>query len=123
MADHTEFVELALELISEEGRPITLKQMGTAPVDPDKPWKGNTAATSLSDTFGCFVPAAGSDLGEEWIDKELLKRCERVCLVPGTEVAAQADTIYDDGIEWKVEWVHALKPATQTIVVAFGVSR
>lgn len=127
MADHTEFVELAVELISEEGRLVTLQQVRTNPSDPLKPWKGSNGATDdvATDIPAVFLPVSGTtEFGQDWIDKELLRNCDEVCLIaPGAVEYDVANLLVDAGVVWKINWIKKLRPATQTILYAMGVAR
>lgn len=128
MADHTEFVELALELISEEGRLITLQKLGTGAADPAKPWNGSstpTVASSVSNVPAIFVPVIGKDLGVIVKDQELLKKVQQVAIAaPVAEgLELTTDRILDGSETWRVEWAQVLKPADKTIMYLFGVKR
>lgn len=128
MADHTEFVVLAQELILEEGRLVTFQKLGAGPADANKPWKGAGAPTVVSQVASVpavFVPATGSDLGRMVTDEELLKRVEQVALVaPVQEGFDSFHRILDtDSQLWKIEWMQVLKPASQTILYVVGVKR
>lgn len=126
MADHTEFVELAQELISEEGRSVRLLTISSTPVDPLKPQRGSLGADSIvASPFAVFVPAAGSKFGSEWFDTELFRNCEQICLVAGTvndwknvHFVQEADDT-----RWRVILISCLKPANQAVLYMFGVAR
>lgn len=129
MADHTEFVELAKELLAEEGRTITLQELDATAADPSKPWNGPgvpTVKTEYVAVPAVFVPAYGRDLSMLVKDDELLKKVKQVALVsPVAEglhdkIARIVDT---DGSFWKVSWGQALRPANQTIIYLFGVEQ
>lgn len=129
MADYTEFVELAKELLTEEGKLVTLQQLGTSSSNSDKPWKGIEQADIASEykNVPCVVIAPiGKDLGIIVADKELLKRSTKVAIT-----AAVAEGLEDkiarikdsDGTIWKVIGAQCLRPAEQTILYIFGIAR
>lgn len=127
MSDHTEFVELAQELIAEEGRAITLQTLGATPADATKPWRGPAAPTVTTDedVIGVFLPISSmDDLGFIAKDDDLLKRADQVLLVAPTMVDLRnMDRVLDKSVVWKVEWVKVLEPGDQVILYAFGVCR
>lgn len=129
MADYTEFVELANELLLEEGKLITLQQFGSNVPDPTKPWNGTSSADIIQEfkqVPAIFVPVIGKDLGIIVQDKELLKRVKQVAIV-----SAVAENLEDkitkikdhDNSIWKIVWCQCLRPAEQTIFYLFGVER
>lgn len=129
MADHSEFVALANELLQEEGRKITLQVLSSAALDPNKPWNGPgspTVLTKYENVYSVFVPPFGRELGSLVGDVELFKKAEKVALVqPVAEgLEEKINTILDtDGSVWRITVSQALKPAEQTILYCFGVAR
>ena len=127
MADHARFVSLANKLIAKQGRAVGLYKIDKTATDPDTPWKGSggqQARIGTGDVFAVYVPVAGSELGIEFIDKELLRNCDEVCLIGGSDLPFNtAEIIKDNGVDWKVNWIRELKPADKSILVAYGVSR
>lgn len=126
MADHTEFVELAQELIAEEGRLVKFLTISADPVDPTMPWKGSASADTLTaEQQAVFVPAAGSKFGGDWMDTELFKGADQICLVAGGSIPLEGVHLIQesDNTKWKVKFVSRLKPADQTILYMFAVTR
>lgn len=129
MADHSEFVELAKELLAEEGTLVDLQELGTESRDSKKPWLGMAEENVVMEhrKVPClYVPVIGKDLGIIVQDKEMLKRSQKVAIVaPFKEQMEDKITrIKDsDGTIWKVVWSQALRPAEQTIIYLFGVAR
>lgn len=126
MATYADFIALAQRLIALRGRTCSLVKMSAAAADPTKPWNGPGAPTELAraDVIGCFVPKSGTDLGQGFISKEQLKRCQEVVLVaPGEEDYTAFGVLLDDAVRWKVEWVQVLKPGPVPVLYALGVSR
>ena len=129
MANHSEFVELAHELLSEEGSLVDLQELGTESRDSAKPWLGMAQDNVVMEhrKVPCvYVPVIGKDMGIIVHDKELLKRSQKVAIVaPFKEQMEDKITrIKDsDGTIWKVVWSQALRPAEQTIIYLFGLAR
>jgi hypothetical protein len=127
--DYTEMASVAQELIDDNGRDVTIIRFGQTPADSNKPWKGNTtprATPDATDTVkGCFVPLAGSGLGIDTIDSDILKRTEEVCLVgPGATFDLRtADEVQDGSVYKKVTFVQMLKPADTVLMYYIGVER
>lgn len=127
MSDHSDFIALAQELIAEEGRAITVQQLGATPADNAKPWQGpaTPTVTTDADVFGVFLPVSSlQDLGFKSEDDDLIKRADQVILVPPTTVDLRdMHQVLDKSVVWKIEWVQVLEPGDQVILYAFGVSR
>lgn len=124
MADHTEFVQLAQELISEEGRAISLVRKSVTAVDRTKPWNGIVAAPPerIDNVPAVFLPASGLS-GTSVTTEEQLKRVEQVALIAPRAEDLSLMTHIIDGQEFMVEWVQVLKPAAQVCLYVFGVKR
>jgi hypothetical protein len=128
--DYSEDLALAKELIAEYGRSVTVQHLSAGSATSDTPWKG--AGTPTVDkshrTMGAFLPLSGSnDLGKLVRDKELLKRCEQVVLIPGTGKSStdlgDFVRILDNATLWKIEWVKELKPGDTSLLYVMGVKR
>lgn len=132
MADHTEFLELARELISEEGRSVIFAKVGTTSSDSDRPWKGPSRAAGspppLVDTVtatAVFLPD-GSGFGKMIEGNELFKTSEQVLLVAPPESGQDLGSysvVVDGAVRWKINVTKELKPADLTVLFAMGVSR
>lgn len=115
----------ARRLIAKTGRGVTLLQLSSEAVDPDKPWKGPGKPTveKEKDIIATFVPAS-SGLGRDLVDEELLKRADQVALIAPTDEDLEAYTsIRDNNVEWKIEWMQVLKPAEQVLLYIAGMKR
>lgn len=128
MADHSEFVLLAKEMITEEGRRIKLQLLGSSAEDPSKPWKGSSYdnVELELDVGAVFVPVVGRDLGSIVQDKDLLKKAKHIAIVePIAEgLEEKVARIKDnDGTIWRVVWCQCLKPANQTILYVMGLDK
>jgi len=125
--DFTEFVELARELIAENGRSVTFQKLDASAADPAKPWKGAGAPTVEAEvtTTAVFLPD-GSGMGKLIEDNDLFKKAEQVLLVapPASgEVLGDFHVVLDGGSRWKVDVAKELRPGPITVLYAMGVSR
>jgi hypothetical protein len=127
MADHSDFLDLAREMISEEGREVVFAKLDADPADATKPWRGAGAPTPVDPvtTFAVFLPD-GSGLGKLTEDNELFKTSENVLLVAPPVTGEDLEgyhVVTDDGVRWKINVVQTVKPATLAVLYAMGVSR
>ncbi len=128
MANHTEFVLLAKEMICEEGRTIRLQLIGSSAIDHSKPWKGQAYDNVEKELVAgaVFVPVVGRDLGTIVKDQDLLKKAKQIAIVEPVEedLEEKVSRIKDiDGTMWRVVWCQCLKPATQTILYVMGLDK
>lgn len=126
--DYAKIVKLVQRLITKNGRECTLRKLSSVAADPAKPWKGPGTPSVASETTlrGVFVPATGDSLGREFVSDELLKRVSEVLLVAPDDAGTDFsifDTLIDDSLQWKIEWVYVLRPADLTLLYAYGVKR
>lgn len=120
MTDFNEFVDLAQELITENGRSVTLVEHQDG--NSDKPWDDSGNDTSVTVT-GCFIPSSSSGFGYQMATDAELARVSQVLLLPGPNDYSNIRTIKDGGTEWNVEWVKLLQPADIIVLTAVGVKR
>lgn len=128
MANHTEFVLLAKEMIREEGRTIRLQLIGSSAIDQSQPWKGQAYDNVEKELVAgaVFVPVIGRDLGTIVKDQDLLKKAKQIAIVEPIEedLEEKVSRIKDiDGTMWRVVWCQCLKPATQTILYVMGLDK
>lgn len=128
MANHSEFVLLAKEMIREEGRTIRLQLIGSSADDPTKPWMGKAHDNLEKELVAgaVFVPVVGRDLGTIVKDQDLLKKAKQIAIVEPIEedLEEKVSRIKDiDGTMWRVVWCQCLKPATQTILYVMGLDK
>lgn len=130
MADHLEFVELASEMIAEDGRQITLQRLSSTAANSAKPWQGPgapTVAQELTGVYAVFLPASSAGdlgLGKLIIDSELLKKVNEVALIaPQSTSIENFHLIVDDSKELKIEWMQVLRPANVTCLYVVGLNR
>lgn len=127
MADqHLEFLELAEELIPENGRDVTFIQLATASGafpgeaagDPRTPPARSQVVTA------CFVePDSLQRLGISTKLDQLLQTSDRICLVAGTFDLAGMDEVIDEGRYYKIQGMETLRPGTRTLLYFVGVKR
>jgi len=133
----TRLAALAKRLIDENGRPITLQASSTTPIDPLKPWRGqtgiateNTPDQSVTAT-GVFLNQADEDnFGhvERDTDETLLKRGQQrvlvafTDLVPSTDVS-QFDILLDGTSKWRIVSANILQPGTVGVLYDFAVEQ
>lgn len=127
MADHSDFLEMAREMIEEEGRSVTFRKLSKVALDAAKPWRGPGAPTALASvtTFAVFLPD-GSGLGKVTEDNDLFKSSENVLLVAPPESGEDLEgyhVIDDTGERWKINICKTVKPADLAVLYAMGVSR
>lgn len=115
-----EMAGVALELIGDEGRTVTFKQVSTAASPSDKPWRGTgAAATSPTITAPAVALTSFRALGEAF-----LKDVEQVFLVASQQNLSGYDLmIDDDGAAWKVVNMREIRPGTTRIATFVGVAR
>lgn len=121
---HEEFVELAIELINENGRNTVFKVPGNI-TDSDKPWQGSSAAlVAIATQKAVYVPISDrKKLGIEFIPESLLKTCNEVLLVAAESADLTPTSMITDTLEFRVAWCYALKPGDTVILYAFGITR
>lgn len=125
---HEEFLELAEELIPENGREVTFIQLSTvtggfpgeSAGDPRNP-----PARSLS-VIGCFVePDSLQRLGITTKIDQLLQTSDRIMLVAGTHSLRGFEEVIDsdDSRYYKIQGMEELKPGTRSLLWFVGVER
>lgn len=133
--DYAKAAALALRLINENGRAITLVKLGQTPGDVNKPWRSNTTNRTVPEAeeaaFGVFVPPSGSGLGFMSEDSELVKTSEQILLVAAAGVVGYKVEDFNEVIDpedavntrWRITGVELLKPGSTRILYAIGVKR
>ncbi len=131
-ADHSDFLELARELIAEDGRVVTFAIIPNLTSDPEKPWRGSGAQPpGLAfevEVHAVFVPlSSASSLGIIMTDTSLFKDSEQVLLVAppvtGERLSLYHIVVDSDGSRWKINYVMELRPASLRLLYAVGVTR
>ena len=124
---HEEFLELAEELIGEDGRDVVFIELANVPGafpgepagDPRSP-----PATQLP-VKACFVePDSLTRLGVTTRVQELAKRVDQICMVAGTNpLERYHEVLDDDGNYYKIKGMEKLRPGTRTLLYFVGLSR
>jgi hypothetical protein len=122
MADYAPQRALANRLIEAKGVLLTFTSLGGTPLDPDKPWLGNTGPTT--GTFRCVrvEPSSTQRLGLGTIKEDLLGRSQHVLIVaPGDGSAKPTDfeKVTVAGEVNGIIFVEALDPDTSGGIVYF----
>jgi hypothetical protein len=127
--DYSEMVALALELVTEFGREVTLIELAESVSDPTQPWLGNTAprttpAAELT-VMAVFVePSRLDDLGTSALGEDFLRRVSQIAIIASTEDLDDFDEILDsDSSRWRVERVSSLKPGPVNLLHYLGLNR
>ena len=128
MVDYVRALALAQRLIGENGRLVMAQKLSATPADASKPWEGPAAPTVEEDmaVFAAFVTHAGNrDLSELLVDKELLARCELLCLVPASDDYDLKDynQVVDGLITYKISFMRIVAPGPTRLLYVFGLSQ
>lgn len=124
---HEEFLELAEELIAEDGRSITFirlsKLAGAFPGEPAGDPRSPPAATLVA--IAVFVePDSLQRLGHTTKVDELLQRSDNICLVAGTNPLEGYNEIIDDnGSYYQITGMEKLRPGTRNLLYFVGLKR
>lgn len=126
MVDFVKLAATAKRLIDANGRTVTVRKQGSTPVDPAKPWRGQSTPEADSVT-GKAVFVSPSDLGYVVENQDNVKRADQVALFSANDDGGKAletfDTIVDGSVEWKILRTEVLKPADTRLIYQFEVSK
>lgn len=129
MADHTDFLAMAREMIKEDGRLVSCVKLSKGPADANKPWKGAGVPTETGavSAYAVFLPHAGElDLGRIISDADLLKKVEQIALIAPPSGGQNLDDytlIIDGGERWRIEVMRTLKPGPIALLHVAGLCR
>lgn len=117
--DYDELQAMALELVAEAGRSITISRKGRTPADANKPWLGGSGAATTWTGKGVFVELSSANrLGLMVVTQDMEKRKSRCLLVPHTGVdLATYDTVTDGTDVLRILSAQTLKPGD--VVLAY----
>lgn len=137
--NYTEFVELATELVSEFGRPVSLFKTTRAPSDSTKPWNGPQVWDDATATQQQLVQVDAAFIGDllagtggtitgsvrSTLDPFLTNLGNDIFLVSGAaEVDLKDfDKLLDGTILWNIDKVVSIKPGDTVVLYGIGVSR
>jgi hypothetical protein len=118
--------DVAVELITEEGRVITIRE-NCKSVDPDQPWKISASTpvdvvsigaffdNSLSELAIALVQAVGSPEGA----RSSVDQNATTCWIPARDLASpvtKANVILDGTKTWEISDVKTIGPGTVPVV-------
>lgn len=123
---HEEELELAEELIAEDGRDVVFIQLaedvgsfpGEASGDPRNP-----PARSVSVKAVFVEPDSLQRLGITTKVDQLLQTSDRICLVPGTYDLDGMNEVIDEDRYYKIQGMETLRPGTRTLLYFVGLER
>lgn len=124
-ADHSEFVELAQELILADGSQVRVRRYSATATVSGKAWRPDARTVTTEHTANAVFLGKGFGI-EKMMNKDLLARSEMVILVapltPAVDIS-EFNAIEYSGTEYRVEGCDVLKPADQICLFMFGVKR
>ena len=130
MVDFTEIITVAQELITENGRSITLVAFNSTPQDPARPWLGPTDPRAKPDSTltldAVFVhPSSATALGLSQSGFDLLKTAEQIAIAsPGaTADLSVFQEVIDGTTRWKIEKIETLRPGREVVLAFIAVKR
>lgn len=124
---HDDFADLAVELVTDNGRPITIQRKTIVP-DTTSPEKVGTSSIKPYKTFGAFVQAETENINVALLQSIGASEGMRsavvgdgtICLIPaqGLPITIEAkDTILDGtSTVWEIKNVELIKPGTLPIL-------
>jgi hypothetical protein len=111
-------------LIAKNGSTISALKLSATALDSNKPWKGPGAPTVLTTLAvqAVSVPL-GSGLSSFGVDEELLKRVERVYLIPGQGATDLKlfHLLEISGVRERIEWIRELRHAPTDVAAVYAV--
>ena len=121
-----DLADLAVELITEEGRVITIRSKVNVP-DPAQPWKLLSTSNTDQVTVGAFfenmysdlVIALGQVLGAPEGARSNLNMKETSCLIPARDLTSEIvaeNTIIDGTSTWEIISVEKIGPGTVPVL-------
>lgn len=114
-----------IELIEEEGREVTLKKLTGGASDPNKPWRGDGAATDVPDLT---VSAVTVKYMPKEIDGSHVLRTDLKAFVapPDSGDLLLYDFLEDnngDGRTWRIVHVDKIEPGTEILLYILQLRR
>lgn len=128
MVDYVKMAAMALQLVTKNGKEITIAKLNTAPSDTAKPWRGPADQRSpYADTqsvMAVAVPLSG--LGKMIDKKDIPDGVKDFYLVtPGLSTPAlnDYDELVDGDTTSRIVSISVLKPADVVMLYAIGVQK
>lgn len=138
MPDFVKLAATAKRLVEGSARSVTFFKANRLPADAAKPWRGPESGdpvaleggATLEDVLACFVPATGSGLGFDAMDRPgtLIRDAQQFALVAATSLPdgtdlSEFDSIEDGSTVWKIVHVAELHPADTGLLWSVAVTR
>ena len=125
MADFSRELQLAQQLIAQNGRQVTFRTLQASGVDPSQPWKTDSKPTARPTLqHAVFVsPTGGSEFGFE---EEADQSAEQLVVAAGGFADLGTSHQISDpatGSEWTVIKKHIFRPAEEVLLYGFEVKR
>lgn len=126
--DYAATLEVAQGLVTEFGKPVTLRRLDTTPPDPLQPWRGpvdpRASATTL-DVDAVFVePSSQQMLGVNAELVDWLKRAQQIAIVASSDdLSVYSELVDTDASVWRVVGVSTLNPGGTRVLHYVGVAR
>lgn len=127
--DYTELVSVSRDLIALFGRSVTFVELADVPANPAQPWLGAAnprgAPKQTLVLKACIVePRSLSQLGNEALSEDFIKRAQQIALVYSAVELAPFDEIIDsDGSRWTIQELSKLKPGATLLLFFVSVKR
>lgn len=122
MARFDNAIATAIRLIQKNGMQCTWSKDELTPIDPDKPWLGDSAVTTTYSPYICFVPASGGFYSLV----KLLGGTESPAvktwglMAPQTFKPELTDLVTRDGAPLKFAYIDTLRPNEQVVLHIMG---
>lgn len=113
-AQHQEFVDLAFELLSEEGRQMTHRHVEDGPKNPQRPW--DKAPPDKSDQK---IISVLTNYKREMINGTTILKGDKLAYVAAKGLKrqiAEKDMFFDEGEWYTVKNVEEVKPGNTPIL-------
>lgn len=129
MVDYVKLAATAERLIRLNGRLVSFVRKTEVPLDPLKPWKGNTAGETLLTVSAVFVPPntvrqfgiTSLGQGTEFID--LITFSEQIAIIYQADADLREYTTLRDGVDYNILGIQVLKPGPINMLAFIGVRR
>lgn len=128
---HGNFQDLAVRLINKNGRVVSIRRdLGSTPIDPLKPWLGNTPKTEDKRTKAVFLDNDKRDLllvlpgaaDQQTIVEADLSRRVFVAAKGLSFVITIKDQLVDGDQVWEIKQVNVIGPGPTPVVYVLKVS-
>lgn len=126
--DYIPIAAVALDLVTEFGKPVTLRRLDTTPPDPDMPWRGPvdpraTPAATLEVSAFLKEPPTGTALGGPASIRDWVKRAQKIAIIAGQDDLSVFSELVDGSDVWRVVGSATLNPGGTRLITYLGVAR